>query len=441
LKGVKNLIKLTGKKILTGVMALIIMLCMVSVAFGAPDNSSNNIKSVDQRIQETQYFRNLFGLKNDLQTVKNIVATNDISKKYGVVLTQDEVSQLDQRIGYQENHKQDLLNYIRSVDGFAWSYIAQKQGGVFHVGLKTSTQSLDNVINKAKAIYGKADLVQFDTARYTEAELSQLADKIRSQMNEISTSQGITIQKIAVNIPEQRLDVQITPYTPQSIDTLNNIFPKDEVAYQQIEVVNLNARNTPNTPLQGGLQIAKTSSTAAYCTSGFMGKIGTTDYLVTAGHCTTSTSDTIYQGGSFIGFTSGSHQGGNNDSAVINIPSSLASKYVYGASSQSNTLTSAESVSGEVIGEAVCLAGNVSGYACGTLRYNNVTDTFGTTYVYDHIRQADHASASGDSGGTIFSGSSLKGVHFAGSGGAPGVPYASYYSHVSAILSQWGMTF
>jgi len=424
----------------TRLLLLLIAIVFFPLYSGYAHASEDNNKSDYQKWQESKIFRDMFGLYNDDEFVRTVVKDHNEPNPFGVSLTDAEIKELEARFQYQETHKSKLLDYLHSLDSFAWVYIDQSKGGELVVGLKGENYKDEALIARSKELYGLADMVKIRKATYSEKELIDLSNSIFNDREKLKQA-GVAVKKTAVNTPQEKVEVYMNPNNKETQALMESIYPKAMMVFYDAENdIKLSARTDAKTPLEGGLMITKSAtSTTGFCSSGFIARNGTTNYLVTAGHCT-QTDDVIYQGGRFIGITAGSHQGGNNDSAVVNIPSSLASKYVYGDSSQSVVLTSYESANSGIVGDPVCLAGANSGYTCGVVKNLVVNDNIGT-HDYYGVRSATYASGGGDSGGTVFAGSVLKGVHFGSAGGAPGVPITSYYSKAADIISQWGLTF
>lgn len=401
---------------------------------GAQESQNNVVNSVD--LQDSIKFRTIFGLNSDRNYVSEVIKGQEKSKLHGVALTKQEEKELNQRFELQRENKPKILKELRQDPSFAWLYIDQQHGGMVNIGFKEKLTNKSDTIEFIKKLYGAPEKVKFVQAKFSEQELNQLAENIFKQGASVKSETGVTINKTATNIINEKVDVYITPYSNDSIDKLNRKFPLEMVTYHAAEKTQLEAsRSDKIRPLQGGIQIVNNDvTTNKYSTAGFIAHNSSGNYyLVTTGH-SGSVNDSFSQGGSFIGLMAGSNVSGTNDSGIISIPSSLASKKVYGNTSGDITLTSAQASNSDNVGDRVCISGAVSGYNCGVITNVDVYDNI-AGYVMNHVRAATYTSATGDSGSVIFDGSVLKGVHFGSSGST------RYFSHVSAVLNQWGLTF
>ncbi|TWI57988.1 hypothetical protein IQ10_01319 [Halalkalibacter nanhaiisediminis] len=85
-------------------------------------------------------------------------------------------------------------------------------------------------------------------------------------------------------------------------------------------------------------------------------------------------------------------------------------------------------------GEAVCKSGNYSGATCGTLQTRNFSiDIEGSTFF--NLRAASTFMWTGDSGGTVYADTVLKGVAMGFNAN-----YPMYYSHVGNVNRVLGLT-
>ncbi|MGN7380441.1 S1 family peptidase [Paenibacillus sp. SAFN-117] len=402
---------------------------------------STRAESADQLAESEEFeknisYRAIFGLNQEPNYVKEVMETNKISLGHGVALTPNEEKELNERFQRQRENKPKILNYLKEDKSYAWLYIDQANGGIINIGFKDSLLNKEEEIRKVTNIYGDSSKIKFHEAKYSEDELRDLGSKIFEQMHNELEAKGIHLT-VQTDIPSQKVEVLINPYDQSIVDELKQKYSEDMLSFGKSQEFKLDASRTDKIrPINGGVRIYN-SDMDQNCTAGFSATKNGQSYLVTAGHCL-NTNDYITQGGEFIGLASGTHQGGNNDSGIISIPSSIASKYVYKYQPNDTLLTSAQPSNSDNVGDRVCLSGQVTGYSCGTITNVDVWDSIAGK-VYQHVRKANYAVASGDSGGTIFDGSVLKGIHFASSGSSGN--YSSYFSHVSAVLSQWNLSF
>lgn len=117
------------------------------------------------------------------------------------------------------------------------------------------------------------------------------------------------------------------------------------------------------------------------------------------------------------------------------------SNKVYASSSR---LTSLEVAGNDKLGDVVCMSGRNRGESnsCGTLQGKQISkfwkDPNGQEVWFDNLRAATYTSAGGDSGGTVYRGNQLKGVHKDRTT-ENGITYA-VYSHVTHVTNRLGLT-
>ena len=161
------------------------------------------------------------------------------------------------------------------------------------------------------------------------------------------------------------------------------------------------------------------------CTAGFAARGGSSDWLITAGHCTRGSSTwSAGEGGSTIGSGARTAGSGTDVGAIPLNQGTTASPTVGGT-----TVTGSRAAP---VGSAVCLYGSTSGRSCG-----KVTRT-GVTVNFDGQQQSGLTAVStcakeGDSGGPyITSDGQAQGVH-TGAGGDDGC--TSYFTPIKTALS------
>lgn len=192
-------------------------------------------------------------------------------------------------------------------------------------------------------------------------------------------------------------------------------------------------------PYSGGARYASAngaSSSATLkqaCSMGFSYKVGSTDYVLTAGHCFPTNSDNdwmwIYSGSNsspskyqYAGkvccstfktgtgtITNGLDSGYHGDLALVNVTaaSRSASPNIWWGAASTTTKIPVTSRTAPAVGNPVCANGAVSGSDCGLKVWK--TNTSGTTASGETFRDIDAATSSsqadcpvqGDSGGSI----------------------------------------
>jgi len=195
----------------------------------------------------------------------------------------------------------------------------------------------------------------------------------------------------------------------------------------------------PYWSLIGGQAI--TTSSGSRCSLGFNARIGSSRYVITAGHCTDLGGTWSGVGGTIGGVAASSFPG--DDYGVIAVQSSsaqstpLVDRYNSGGDV---TVTGAANAS---TGMAVCRSGSTTGWHCGSVTGTNQTVCYAQGCIYQMIR-TNVCAEPGDSGGSLVtrpSGSTVRalGMTSGGSGNCRSGG-TTYYQPVTEVLNRYGMT-
>jgi streptogrisin D len=173
------------------------------------------------------------------------------------------------------------------------------------------------------------------------------------------------------------------------------------------------------------------------CSLGFNVRSGTTYYLLTAGHCTnlagswyTNSSRTTY-----IGPRVGTSFPGNDygivryDNTGLSHPGSV---YLYNGTSRDIT-----AAGNAYVGQSVRRSGSTTGVRGGSVTGLNATVNYAQGTVYGLIRTTVCAEP-GDSGGSLFAGSTALGLTSGGSGNCSSGG-TTYFQPVTEALSVYGV--
>lgn len=216
-------------------------------------------------------------------------------------------------------------------------------------------------------------------------------------------------------------------------------------------------RQADNAPWWGGDRIVRPGNID--CSAGFSIRVGSTAYMLTAGHC--GGINTAWQTGDWYG--SGASVGTeanrdpNGDTAIITVSSNEGWIYDKGwDSSVGETVIGSETT---VPGTYVCTEGATSGVRCSiTVRQTGLYVSFGSFAAYNEVYAAStsgsQSSAGGDSGGPVIVNSGTSGqVYGVGtiSGGSTSVACSNidpnvtpactsdtYFEDLPAALGHWG---
>ena len=166
------------------------------------------------------------------------------------------------------------------------------------------------------------------------------------------------------------------------------------------------------------------------CSLGFNVRSGSTDYFVTAGHCTNAGS-TWTNGSVTLGTRAGSSFPGNDYGIVRYTNTSIAKPGTVG----SLDIRSAATPS---VGAQACRRGSTTGTRCGQVTGLNATVNYAQGRVTGLIR-TNICAQPGDSGGPLYSNSGVAyGLTSGGSGNCT-TGGTTYFQPVTEVLSRYGV--
>ncbi|SCE10784.1 streptogrisin A [Streptomyces sp. AmelKG-A3] len=151
------------------------------------------------------------------------------------------------------------------------------------------------------------------------------------------------------------------------------------------------------------------------CSLGFNVRSGSTYYALTAGHCTAigSTWYTNSSGTASLGTRAGSSFPGNDYGLIRHSNSANADGRVYLYNGSYQDITSAAN---PTVGQAVKRSGSTTGVRSGTVTGLNATVNYGGGDIVSGLIQTNVCAEPGDSGGSLFAGSTALGLTSGGSG-------------------------
>ncbi|MFB9236723.1 S1 family peptidase [Plantactinospora siamensis] len=173
------------------------------------------------------------------------------------------------------------------------------------------------------------------------------------------------------------------------------------------------------------------------CSLGFNVRSGSTYYFLTAGHCT-NLGSTWYSNSSHttvLGTTAGSSFPGNDFGIVryTNGSTPPGNVYLYNGSYQDIT-----TAGNAYVGESVQRSGSTTGVHGGTVSATNATVNYAEGSVSGLIR-TNVCAEGGDSGGSLFAGSTALGLTSGGSGNCSSGG-TTYFQPVTEPLSVYGVS-
>ncbi|MCP3781855.1 MULTISPECIES: S1 family peptidase [Micromonospora] len=173
------------------------------------------------------------------------------------------------------------------------------------------------------------------------------------------------------------------------------------------------------------------------CSLGFNVRSGSTYYFLTAGHCT-NLGSTWYSNSSqttVLGSRAGTSFPGNDYGIVryTNGSTPPGNVYLYNGSYQDIT-----TAGNAYVGQSVRRSGSTTGLRSGSVSATNATVNYAEGSVYGLIR-TNVCAEGGDSGGSLFSGSTALGLTSGGSGNCSSGG-TTYFQPVTEPLSVYGVS-
>jgi hypothetical protein len=215
-----------------------------------------------------------------------------------------------------------------------------------------------------------------------------------------------------------------------------------------VQLTGVSGVNSP--PLKGGQEINRitTDGNLVQCTSAFVTYYNRrTDagiyikdyYLVSAGHCSDSSTNYFTQGlGYAIGYPDRNLYA-NNGTDGLRIAIRIADKSQLVAITASNDryIYGQQATIQDRVGDRTCVSGSrTGGERCGTLQSTNVTISPAPDFfTLKNMRQATYFTQPGDSGGSVLADSTALGVTSATDGGGH-----SFYTHIGYVIPRLGLT-
>ncbi|MFI7210273.1 S1 family peptidase [Micromonospora maritima] len=192
---------------------------------------------------------------------------------------------------------------------------------------------------------------------------------------------------------------------------------------------------TLSTRISGGQAIY--AGGGGRCSLGFNVRSGSTYYFLTAGHCTNISSSWYSNSSqtSLLGTRAGTSFPGNDYGIVRHSNSANAAGNVYLYNGSYRDITGAGNA---YVGQSVQRSGSTTGLRSGSVNATNATVNYAEGSVYGLIR-TNVCAEPGDSGGSLFSGSTALGLTSGGSGNCR-TGGTTYFQPVTEALSVYGVS-
>jgi len=183
------------------------------------------------------------------------------------------------------------------------------------------------------------------------------------------------------------------------------------------------------------------------CTAGFIASSGSSQYVITAGHCTDTAGPYYDTDGVLIGYPVASAFPGDDAGAIlITNPGPLDPR---GAILSRGRVIDIIGQSTPLVGKVVCKQGKTTGTTCGRITRLNTSSRYDAGYVFGLI-ESRACTDKGDSGGPLWMTSespTSAGRRAVGivSGRTAGLPcdspdFRSYHQPIAEVLSAWNLT-
>ncbi|MFD5896055.1 MULTISPECIES: S1 family peptidase [unclassified Streptomyces] len=227
--------------------------------------------------------------------------------------------------------------------------------------------------------------------------------------------------------------------------TTNALVVEADSTVSKAEIAEIKAEAGANA---GALQIKRTSgklskllsggdaiySPTGRCSAGFNVRSGTTDYFLTAGHCTDGNPNWYTNSArtTLIGPTAGSSFPGNDYGIVRYSNASVPRPGTVG----SIDITSAANAT---VGMSVTRRGSTTGTHSGSVQGLNATVNYGGGDIVSGLIRTNVCAEPGDSGGPLYSGSRAIGLTSGGSGNCSSGG-TTYFQPVVEALNAYGVS-
>ncbi len=387
----------------------------ISSSFVSPSGSH------DDQLAHALRLRAEFGLSTDTATVEALESDPTASRgDLGIALSPVEAANIESR---PNGTDLEALKSFGADHPRLWGgmYIDQSDGGIIDLAI-TAPSGVASAEVLAYVPVGIQYRVR--TVTYSEASLNAVVVAVSAAMENLGKV-GVDVYDVFTDIPNNRVVVDVAANPQLATDVLRADFgPSVAVAVGNAPYpTSCTSRDSCPAPWRGGLDITSVGNGyQQWCTSGYVGRKNSANFLITAGHCYGQGSlygsfTNWYNGASccpankFVGNESSNsyYNHSKADAMAIAISSSAKSNYIYETSvDPSYTLTGAWG--NNTVGDSVCdSVAHSNGVYCGTVISTGGSVQYdGRTFDDQTYASIDHALP-GDSGGPIFSNHSLFG--------------------------------
>lgn len=385
-------------------------------------------------------FRETFGLRTDANYLASLQADSGMSTEFGVPLTLAEGRDLENRIAMQDRIGALADRIDELADRYGGIYIDQEAGGVIRI-LRVGKLG-DDASLLALAPTGSS--VSVVAATYSLAELRSVLAKVDASARDLDAA-GVDIVSTGIDVRANRVRVVMVEPSSADSESIRSAFgPSVDIAagvHPQLAAACASRTNCgpPTVPIRGGLAI---TGGGVGCTSGYVAKAagGSQKYLVTAGHCTSKSGIGVNWSHNNVVLgksdSTGYWDGTRADAGTIKLTADPATDNLLYAKdlSDQRKMAARYSNSQMPVGALMCRVGKNSAYDCGSVSMTNQSiHPLPDLFLLQNQWAVNFPSVLGDSGGTVFAGSTYGGVFSSTD------TTTSWYSTMSAITDDLGV--
>lgn len=270
-----------------------------------------------------------------------------------------------------------------------------------------------------------------DRVRETKAQ-PEVVDHSLQRLREIKAElQDVAVTGSTLGINVRSNEVAVTIPRSASGDRAQALLRRANSFGGTVDVSRVD-RVPRTTVLYGGEAIHGGSTR---CSAAFVTTDGSSEYVVTAGHCTQAASSWTVDEGN-LGSNAGSNFPGN-DYGLINNSGGVQTS---GSVQRNGSPYDITGAGNPPVGTQVCKTGSTTGTSCGTIDQYDVTVNYQQGTVTGLI-QTDVCVQPGDSGGAMYtsSGNQAVGIASGGSTGNCGAGFTSFFENITDALSAYGV--
>lgn len=287
------------------VLSLVVSLFAVNINdTSAVNNDGSTVSLNSQLLEQSMSFRKSMGMESRKERVVDIYESSNKQYKYGVILSEEEERDIEDRL-LRQKKIDSILESLKTItdDEVAGVYIDQLSGGIINIGYK-SQHTIDKLTN-IKSSLPESNYIHFYKAKYSKEEIKKLKSNIRNSKDQLS-DQGIEITGLGTSIQKQKVIIYVKNHSAEIVNKLKSMYGSDRIIVEKgaFDTNDSDERyNYEYRAIPGGAGIRIHNGTEyKRCTAGFSATKDSdgTKVLVTAGHCIDDSNRwKVVQGGNY----------------------------------------------------------------------------------------------------------------------------------------------